>query len=138
MFNEKALVWLPSYLSQRKKNSENTNDIKHLLEMDCGVPQRSGPLLFLIYVSDFYLASKLENVMFVDDTNVFILDENIGELLQQMNKELKSVSFWFKANKLSNDFDNWHFFIPLLKSVSCLKISRTVHCWHNSLKRNSN
>ena len=44
--------------------------------------------------------------MFVDDTNVFILDENIGELLQQMNKELKSVSFWFKANKLSNDFDN--------------------------------
>ena len=42
--------------------------------MDCGVPQRSGPLLFLIYVSDFYLASKLENVMFVDDTNVFILD----------------------------------------------------------------
>ena len=74
--------------------------------MDCGVPQRSGPLLFLIYVSDFYLASKLENVMFVDDTNVFILDENIGELLQQMNKELKSVSFWFKANKLSNDFDN--------------------------------
>ena len=43
--------------------------------------------------------------MFADDTNLFISDENIGELFQQMNKELKSVSTWFKANKLSISID---------------------------------
>ena len=39
--------------------------------------------------------------MFADDTNLFFSNENIGKLLYQMNKELKSVSTWFKANKLS-------------------------------------
>ena len=64
-----------------------------------------GPSLFLIYVNDFYLASKFKNVMFADDTNLFISNENIGELFQQMNKELKRISIWFKANKLSIDID---------------------------------
>ena len=43
--------------------------------------------------------------MFADDTNLFLSDKNIGELFQQMNKELKCVSTWFKANKLSIDID---------------------------------
>ena len=43
--------------------------------------------------------------MFADDTNLFISDENIGELFEQMNNELKSVSTWFKANKLSINID---------------------------------
>ena len=43
--------------------------------------------------------------MFADDTSLFLSDENISELFQQMNKELKSVSTWFKANKLSINID---------------------------------
>ena len=39
--------------------------------------------------------------MFADDKNLFVSNENIGKLFQQMNKELKSVSTWFKTNKLS-------------------------------------
>ena len=57
--------------------------------------------------------------MFAGDTNLFLSDKNIGELFQQMNKELKCVSTWFKANKLSIDIDKtkWTIFIQLLKSV---------------------
>ena len=77
--NKKTLAWLRSYLFQRKKHIENTNDIKYLLEIDCGAPQGSilGPFLFLIYVNDFYLSCKLKNVMFAYDTSLFISDENI-------------------------------------------------------------
>ena len=60
--NEKTLTWLRSYVFQRKQYIENSNAINYLLEIDCGVPHWSilGPLLFLIYVNDFYLASKLK------------------------------------------------------------------------------
>ena len=71
----------------------------------------------MIYVNDFYLASKLKNVTFADDTNSFLSDENISELFQQMNKELKSVSTWFRANKLSININKtkWTIFYPASK-----------------------
>ena len=114
------MACLENYLSQRKQYIENTNEIKYLLEIDCGVPHGSviGPLLFLIYVNEFYLASKLKKYMFADNTNLFILDDNVGELFQQMNKELKSVSTWFKANKVSINIDKtkWTIFHPTSKT----------------------
>ena len=52
--------------------------------------------------------------MFADDTNLFISNENISELFQQMNNELKSVSPWFKENKLPINIDKtkWTIFYP--------------------------
>ena len=92
--NEKHVAWLRSYIFQRKQYIENSNDIKYLLEIDCGVSQGFiiGPLLFGTYVNVFYLASKLKNIMFAGDTNLFLSNKNIDELFLQMNKELKCVS----------------------------------------------
>ena len=58
--------------------------------------------------------------MFADDTNLFLSDENMSELFQQMNKELKGVSTWFKANKLSINIDKtkWTIFYPNSKKRS--------------------
>jgi hypothetical protein len=39
--------------------------------------------------------------MFADDTNLFLSDKNINNLLSNMNIELAKVTTWFKANKLS-------------------------------------
>ena len=39
--DEKTLPWLQSYHFQRKQYIENTNNIKYLLEIDCGVPHGS-------------------------------------------------------------------------------------------------
>ena len=93
--------------------------------------------------------------MFADDTNLFISDENIGELIQKMNKELKNVTTWskpflpsvpfcppgkhqktskgkivkktVKANKLSINIDKTKWTILLLKAFHAYTISRTTH-----------
>ena len=78
------------------------------LDVICGVPQGSivGPVLFLIYVNDLFKeSSPLMEVMFADNTNLFLSHKNIGILFAIINEELENVLTWFKSNKLSLNVD---------------------------------
>ena len=101
----KTHKWFKSYLENRKQiisfDKRRSTKCRNII---CGVPQGSilGPLLFLIYVNDLYIAApEITAVMFADDTSLFLSDKNIENLFSKMNDELKNVSIWFKANKLS-------------------------------------
>ena len=56
-------------------------------------------------------------LMFADDTNLFLSHKNIDTLFDSMNVELANVSTWFKSNKLSLNVDKtkWLLFHPLSK-----------------------
>ena len=107
--NGNNLKWFSNYLTNRKQFIlYNENQKSSTLVIKCGVPQGSilGPLLFLIYVNDLYLASNiLEPIMFADDTNLFYSHENIKTLFNIVNNELNKLNEWFKANKLSLNID---------------------------------
>ena len=47
------------------------------------------------------VSNKLTPIIFADDTNLFISDSKIENLFETMNKELRKVATWFKANELS-------------------------------------
>ena len=44
-------------------------------------------------------------VMFADDTNLFLSHKSIDTLFASMNKEIENASTWFKSNKLSLNID---------------------------------
>ena len=101
----KNLEWFKSYLRNRKQyiqiDEKNKTDF---LSVTCGVPQGSilGPLLFLLYVNDLPNNSKILNpIMFADDANLFFSNCNIPVLFATVNSELRKISQWFLANKLS-------------------------------------
>ena len=50
---KKTMAWLRGYLLPKKQYIKNTNDMKYLFEIACGVPQGSifGPLLLLGHIT---------------------------------------------------------------------------------------
>lgn len=98
------LQWFVSYLANRKQLVSWNGTESSYQNLTCGVPQGSilGPLLFLIYVNDLYLVSKIMFfILFADDTNIFLSDKNYNNLIAKTNSELSKIHLWFQTNKLS-------------------------------------
>ena len=98
------LRWFENYLSNRKQFITYGDKQTNIESITCGVPQGPilGPLLFLIFVNDLHKVTKyLDPIIFADDTNFFCSHKNIKTLFQIVNSELKLVTEWFLAIKLS-------------------------------------
>ena len=50
-----------------------------------------GPLFFIIYVNDLYDASRLESILFADDTNLFHSEKDPVTLNNTLNSELDKL-----------------------------------------------
>ena len=85
------------YVSANGYNSKN-------LPISLGLLQGSvlGPLLFLIYINDFNTAIKQCKVHhFADDTNLLYVNDSIKKLNNAVNSDLKNLTNWLNANKIS-------------------------------------
>ena len=100
----KALEWFRNYLHNRKQYVHLNGLNSSYKDINYGVPQGSilGPLLFIVYINDFCNSSKiLSFILFADDSNVFFSHKDPYVLARTVNCELKKVTQWIRANKLS-------------------------------------
>ena len=49
----------------------------------------------------WYVSSIVKSILFADDTNLFLVGDDLKEVCETMSFELDKLSRWFQANKLS-------------------------------------
>ena len=119
-----VLEWFKNYLSNRTQYVSYNNCKSSLRDIVCGVPQGSilGPLLFILYVNDITFTSNvLDFILFADDTTILYSHKDINSQVNVVNGELKEVSNWFKANKLSVNASKTNYMIFHMTSVKVRK-----------------
>ena len=96
--------WFRSYLTNRKQFVSIDNCNSTTKTILTGVPQGLvlGPLLFLIYINDLHKCVKYSKAYhFADDATILQSGKSLEGLAKKLNQDLKSLSQWLKANKLS-------------------------------------
>ena len=96
--------WFKSYLLERTQFVTLNGYKSELNQVRYGVPQGSvlGPILFLIFINDFHKSIRFSKTFhFADDTGLLNIQSSIKAINKYLNKDIKELSFWLSANKLS-------------------------------------
>ena len=139
-----ALDWFRSYLSDRHQQVHFAGSFSGLAPILCGVPQGSnlGPLLFLVYINDVInCSSKLNLILFADDTSAFLVGMNFMDLFNCMNQELEQLSMWLHVNLLSLNVKKSNYVLfktrskrVLESSIPIIRIDNTELCRATNVK----
>ena len=115
------LHWFVSYLAGRKQFCRVNGTDSQVNAVNTGVLQGSclGPLLFLVYFND--LPKVIENctvATYADDNGLYYRRASLDQLNETINKDVESLDYWLKGNKLS---------LIVGKTVSINILSRQKH-----------
>ena len=103
-----------SYLDSRSQYVQYNHANSAFRNVNCGVSQGSiiGPLFFIVFMNDIFYASELLfNVLYADDTSIFLSHKDLQTLVQSMNNEMKHISLRLKANKLTLNSEKTYYMV---------------------------
>ena len=120
-FIYESLKLINSYLTDRKHRTKINSSYSSFLDLLIGVPQGSilGPLLFNIYISDFFLFLDDNNAAsYTDNTTPYDMKENTLQVLKGTEDKAGCVFNWFSANYFKANPKKSHFLLTSNEQVN--------------------
>ena len=119
-----VLLWIKSYLSNRKPKIKIGDSFSQAVILPFGVPQGSilGPLLFTLYTSPLSQVISKFNVThhpYADDIQIYIAvdSRNFDSSMEELTGGLKSVQEWMDGVKLKLNPEKNEFIIIGQKAI---------------------
>ena len=120
-FTYESLKLINSYLTDKKHRTKINSSYGSFLNLLIRVPQGSilDPVLFNIYISDFFLLLDDDNVaIYADDTTPFAMKENTLQVFIEIEDNAGCVFNWFSANYFKAKPKKSHFLLTSNKQVN--------------------
>ena len=107
---------MDSYLKERSQYVFYNNENSDLMNMCCGVPQGSRPILepklFILYIDDMVNVSNIfKFIIIADATNLFCTSKDIVSLSVTICNELMKLEKCFTLNKLLMNISETNYMI---------------------------
>nr|XP_042909490.1 uncharacterized protein LOC107438316 [Parasteatoda tepidariorum] len=100
---------IDSYLKNRTFQIKLNDKLSDKRPINAGVPQGSilGPLLYLIYTSDFPISNDHNYMVafYADDTAIAIRSINPNHAAQKLNENMPDIEEWCSKNKIAINTD---------------------------------
>ena len=109
-----SLNLLFSYLQNRKQRVRPNNTYTDSIDTLFGVHQRStfGPLLFNIFLFVlFFFLHEIPVVDYAHDRTLYCTDLKTSNVLIKLEYAAKTLSQWFKGNRIKENSDKYHVLI---------------------------
>ena len=113
-FSRSALLFVRSYLDNRKQRVKVNGSFSTWTKTSLGVPQGSvlGPLLFNICLNDLFLfLEETEVCNYADDTTIYTCGPNVENVVAKLENDALVISEWFPNNLMKLNEDKCHLMI---------------------------
>ena len=117
-FGIDSLKLIHSYLTERKQRFKVGSSFSSWKTLSKGVPQGSvlGPLLFNVFINDFFYAIEHSQVCnFADDNTIFACGETLDEVAICIEDDMREAMNWYKRNEMVANPDKFQLIFLGLK-----------------------
>ena len=113
-FSRSALLFIHSYLTNRKQRVKVNGSFSTWTETVLGVPQGSvlGPLLFNIYLNDLFMFLEETKVCnYAEDTTIYACGPKIETVITHLEHDALKITEWFPTNLTKLNEDKCHLMV---------------------------